>query len=126
MSEKPPRSGSRFRTIYEITALAIISAVAGQVFTLFTDAECPSWIYECAVEWRLLHIAGAAFFFSSFVAVLMLPLALREFSRMSRQDADSVGGAKPAGLRFWIYCNMAAVLLMHFALYTFGLKFGSG
>lgn len=127
MSDESSRSNSRLRIAYEVAGLVIISAVAGQFFTLFTGAECQSWISECAVEWRLLHIAGSAFFFSSSVAVFLLPMALREFFKARGQEnADSDGRSRPTRLRFWIYCNMAAVLLMHLALYTFGLIVGSG
>lgn len=126
MSDESSRSNSRLRIAYEVAGLVMISAVAGQFFTLFPGAECQSWISECAVEWRLLHIAGSAFFFSSSVAVFLLPLALREFSRMRRQDADSIERAKPTRLRFWIYCNFVAVLLMHSALYAVASKLGSG
>jgi len=128
MSDESSRSNSRLRIAYEVAGLVIISVVAGQFFTLFTGAECHSWISECAVEWRLLHVAGSAFFFSSSVAVFLLPLALREFSRAhsKKNNADSDGRARPTRLRFWIYCNLAAVLLMHLALYTFGSIVGSG
>lgn len=123
MIERFSKARWRFRTAYEFAALAMVSVVAGQVFTLVTDASCPSWFYECALEWRLLHVIGAAFFFSSFVAVLVVPLALRGWSKASNQDSGGLVRPKLARLRFWIYCNMVAVLLMHLTLYTFGSKF---
>lgn len=126
MIERFGQARLRFRTAYEVAALAMVSVVAGQVFTLVTDATCPSWLYECALEWRLLHVIGAAFFFSSFVTVLVVPFALREWSKGSSDDSGGLVRPKLARLRFWIYCNMGAVLLMHLTLYAFGSKFAGG
>jgi hypothetical protein len=126
MIDRSGRARLWVRTAYEFAALAMVSLVAGQVFTLGTDAACPSWLYECALGWRLLHVIGSAFFFSSFVAVLILPLALREWSKSLGQESNPLARPKLVRLRFWIYCNMAVVLLVHLTLYTVGSKFAGG
>ncbi len=114
------------RTAIEFGMLVTVSAVVGQVFTLWTDADCPSWFHECALEWRLLHVVGTAFFFSSCVAVFLVPLTLWEWAKAARQNSEGVVRPKFVRLRFWVGCNVVAVLLMHTALVSIGSKFGSG
>lgn len=114
------------RTAIEFGMLVTVSAVVGQIFTLWTNADCTSWFHDCTLEWRLLHVVGSAFFFSSCVAVFLVPLTLWEWAKAARQSPGGAARPKFVRLRFWVGCNIVAVILMHSALILIGSKFGSG